>query len=365
VKLSIQGKNQPNDSNFAQQRIETLMPRLTEKRAMILLFFFGIIFCPIGQYIMHINKDVYESTKIYDGSDVDVSGCKIDDPNAGTTCTVTFKFDKDVDGPVYVYYQLRNFYQNHRRYVSSKHNGQLMGEKLTKADVELSCSPLVEVGNEVDSIKLLLNPCGLIANTFFNDEIELVGTSRTDLSGLVMSESGISLSSDADRFKQVEGFTSRTEATTDCANDDPCETGETCYVSDVGQGYCYSYPEASSTKYLYQTFPNISPIDGVTDEHFMVWMRTAGLPSFRNLYGKIHQSFNEGDTLQFQITNNFEVGSFDGTKAIILTTVGEYGGANPFLGSCFIVIGGISFFLMGVLATKLTIRWYKGNQRPE
>lgn len=37
------------------------------------------------------------------------------------------KFEKDVKGPIYVYYQLDNFYQNHRRYVKSRDNEQLQG----------------------------------------------------------------------------------------------------------------------------------------------------------------------------------------------------------------------------------------------
>jgi len=38
--------------------------------------------------------------------------------------------------PVYVYYQLDNFYQNHRRYVKSRDYKQLMGENRTLADIQ-------------------------------------------------------------------------------------------------------------------------------------------------------------------------------------------------------------------------------------
>lgn len=37
------------------------------------------------------------------------------------------------------------------------------------------------------------------------------------------------------------------------------------------------------------------------NEHFIVWMRTAGLPTFRKLYGKIHEDFKEDDILRFQV----------------------------------------------------------------
>lgn len=42
--------------------------------------------------------------------------------------------------PVFVYYQLDNFYQNHRRYVKSKDYKQLMGQTV-KSPVS-DCTPI-------------------------------------------------------------------------------------------------------------------------------------------------------------------------------------------------------------------------------
>lgn len=42
-------------------------------------------------------------------------------------CQITFTIDKDMKGPVYVYYELRKFYQNHRSYVKSRSYDQLGG----------------------------------------------------------------------------------------------------------------------------------------------------------------------------------------------------------------------------------------------
>ena len=53
------------------------------------------------------------------------------------------------------------------------------------------------------------------------------------------------------------------------------------------------------------------------DEHFIVWMRLAGVPHFRKLYGRIEQpNLKKGDVLKFVIHNNFEVASFKGRKAL-------------------------------------------------
>lgn len=45
--------------------------------------------------------------------------------------------------PVYVLYQLDNFYQNHRRYVDSKNNDQLEGKIITYNKAKDKCSPVI------------------------------------------------------------------------------------------------------------------------------------------------------------------------------------------------------------------------------
>lgn len=41
---------------------------------------------------------------------------------------ITIEFERHVEGPVYVYYELTKYYQNHMRYVNSRSADQLMGE---------------------------------------------------------------------------------------------------------------------------------------------------------------------------------------------------------------------------------------------
>ena len=60
-------------------------------------------------------------------------------------------------------------------------------------------------------------------------------------------------------------------------------------------------------------------------EHFIVWMRTAGLPSFRKLYGVINQDLNPG-TYSLAIANNYAVTQFNGHKTFVLSTTNMLGG---------------------------------------
>jgi hypothetical protein len=81
---------------------------------------------------------------------------------------VAFTFTKDVDGPFYLYYEMKNFFQNHRRYYLSYDASQLQGQLLSEGDVSLNCDPLYKNGS------LLLNPCGLVASSFFNGKNDRV-----------------------------------------------------------------------------------------------------------------------------------------------------------------------------------------------
>ena len=80
------------------------------------------------------------------------------------------------------------------------------------------------------------------------------------------------------------------------------------------------------------------------DEHFIVWMRPAGLPNFRKLWGRIEKDLNKNDDLSFTINNIYKVDHYNGDKSIILSTTNKFGGKILFKGVCFIVIGIISIW---------------------
>lgn len=67
-------------------------------------------------------------------------------------------------------------------------------------------------------------------------------------------------------------------------------------------------------------------------------MRTAGLPTFRKLWGRIETKLEKG-TYTFEIENNYNPQMFAGAKNIVLSTSGPFGGKNMFLSIGFIVVG--------------------------
>lgn len=93
----------------------------------------------------------------------------------------------------------------------------------------------------------------------------------------------------------------------------------------------------------------------VEDQHFIVWMRTAGLPQFRKLYGEIEKGLDKGK-YQLNIDNNYPVSAFSGTKTFVLSTTNILGGQNYFLAIAYIVVGCLCLVLalifFGVFLSK-------------
>lgn len=169
-------------------------------------------------------------------------------------CYVRFNVPQEMGSPVFFYYHLTNFYQNHRRYVESFDTDQLKGKnRATSAIKGSKCKPL-----DVDGDKPYF-PCGLIANSMFNDTFSqpqrLVNNTKETYA---MSKDGIAWASDADLYKN-----------TSYGPDDVLPP----------PNWQKRYPDG---KYS-QEYP---PPDLSTNQAFQVWMRTAGLPTFSKLYQK-------------------------------------------------------------------------------
>jgi hypothetical protein len=354
----------PDNTNFKQQTLPAWTPTLTPVSVVVCFAMIGIPFVIIGVLLLQASNSIVEYEVRYDND----PACKITANNMEKTCTVEFKVQDKMEGDVYVYYQLKNFYQNHRTYVKSRSDKQLLGTELEKDEMD-DCLPRKYA--KLNGVKKQLWPCGLVANSLFNDVISLPSDSPYTL-----DETGIAWDTDVEnKFNQPEGYKDATVACASiasCSNKTTCAAGictgnglpegcrgYTCaggsYDPECAAEECklFYYPKEDLNHFLYELYPEIvSPIVGMVNEHFIVWMRTAGLPEFRKLYGRIESTIEAGTTVTFDVTNNFHVGDYDGEKALVITTLSSVGGKNPFLGIAYMVVGVLCLILALLFGVK-------------
>lgn len=341
----------PEDTAFKQQRLRAWQPILTPRTVLPTLFLIGVLFAPLGGILLYVSNSVSEVvidyTECYKAgeryvpitsglSKISLPGSSvITDPNQfqykitqsylsgpyppnteGLKCTIKFNIPDDIPKTVYLYYQLTNFYQNHRRYVKSVSYSQLAGQAVPASSLSPDCDPLAtdpKTGKPY-------YPCGLIANSVFNDTISSFKLKDSDLS-ITFSEPGIAWDSDAQKFKKT----------------------------------AYSYNDVVPPPNWAKRFPggvyteSLPPPDLSIDEHLQVWMRTAGLPSFRKLYGRYDQNIPKG-TYEVDIDWNFNTTLYKGQKLLVLSTVSFLGGKNPYLGYAYLSLGALCV-LLGLIFT--------------
>ena len=279
--------NRPKNTAFRQQRLRAFKPVHTAKSSAIIFLVASLFFIGIGIVLYVECNNQLEYSIRYDDQ------CQV-----STICTVSLKINENMPSPVFLYYQLTNFYQNYRLYVKSKSYTQLRGGAAPSSELS-NCGDArynkdfigYYSGKTLDP-DLTARPCGLIARSDFNDSISITNYN--------ISFDHIVSSIDTDMF----------------VDKDPSTQWRT------------------------------------VDSHFINWMKVAPLPTFRKLWGIINQDLKSGVVL-INVTNNYDVSRWDGEKAVVLATNGMFGGNNILLGIVFLGAGGFCFLCSIVFVVTL------------
>jgi len=83
-------------------------------------------------------------------------------------------------------------------------------------------------------------------------------------------------------------------------------------------------------------------------------MRTAALPTFRKLYGRIEADLHADELITVTLQNNYNTYSFGGKKTLVLSTAGVLGGKSDFLGRGYVVVG-LACLALAMLLTLLCL----------
>ncbi|KAF7655538.1 hypothetical protein LDENG_00054520 [Lucifuga dentata] len=332
----------PDNTAFKQQRLPAWQPILTAGTVLPSFFVIGLIFIPIGIGLYVTSNNIKEFEIDYTGVDMS-SPCFNCFQNLSwnssrpCTCSIPFYLDQPYESNVFMYYGLSNFYQNHRRYVKSRDDSQLNGDADSLLKPSKECEPYAYNENKP------IAPCGAIANSLFNDTLELfyIDPNGTKIQ-IPLGKRGIAWWTD----KHVK-----------FRNPGNGKQNLTAVFKDTTKPVNWRRP-------AYELDETDEQNNGFINEDFIVWMRTAALPTFRKLYRIIQKKNSMVPTLprgnySLEVVYNYPVRSFEGRKRMILSTISWMGGKNPFLGIAYITVGSVCFFLGIVL---LIIHHKYGNR---
>jgi len=284
----------PSNSAFKQQRLKSCQPILTPIPVILTLGLTCVAFVLLGILILITSYSIVEAAVRYDN-------CSPKGVN--TFCNITLEIERDMKSPVYIYYKLTNYYQNHRSYVKSRYDDQLKGHYSDSySTLDSYCDPLTSKDDSHNPDDFYI-PCGLIALSFFNDTYVIYDPYGVPVN---LTKRGIAWSSDKE--------------------------------------YKFANPHQNNLK-------GIHTVKDLLDEDFIVWMRTAGLPTFKKLWRKSHDDWPAG-TYTIEVQNRYDVSDFDGEKWLVVGESRWIGGRNEFLGIAFIVVGGLCGLVAVVFGVK-------------
>ncbi|CAK7909931.1 alkylphosphocholine resistance protein Lem3p [[Candida] anglica] len=338
----------PADNAFRQQRLKAYNPVFTAKTVIPILVAIAVVFAPLGAAMWYASHQVQDFAIDYTQCELVASKDYYSEipqeyldfnfkssssktlPKASwklatdesqpfederNVCLIQFEVQNDLKAPLYFFYRLHKFYANHRRFAKSFSEDQIEGKAASinniKETTGQNCEPL-----SLDEHGKRIYPCGLIANSLFNDTYS---DTLTAVNGTAqdyqMTEEGITWASDKNRFKKTT----------------------------------YDYRDIVPPPNWYKRFPNGYNATNVPDistwYQFQNWMKTSGLPTFNKLALRNDNDKLTAGIYEVQVGLHFPVLPYKGNKYIYISQRSVIGGKNDFLGISWMVGGGLCMVL--------------------
>jgi hypothetical protein len=231
--------------------------------------------------------------------------------HVGSTCIIKIEISRDMSHPIAVMYELTGFYQNHLRSMTSRSDRQLLGEYV-RFDEMSDCSPLRSVDDDPSPNKWIL-PCGLQANTMFNDTFSIRDFRPLNAPGY--PETGVAVNPLNAMYQAgIKWLESKDEYLTDQLN-----------------------------------------------LRFALWMDTAAFSRFRRVWGTTTEvGLVHRDVLEIEVHSNYDVSSFDGEKAVVLASMSTFPRSARLLGTFYLIAAAIM-----LISSTFVVIMKRQQNRPE
>ncbi|KAL1835962.1 hypothetical protein VTJ49DRAFT_5760 [Mycothermus thermophilus] len=347
-------KNRPPNTAFRQQRMRAWQCVLTPKLIVTIFSILSAIYLGFGAYLTYLAHTVRDiridytdcvkdapkdqfgplpskyitahfsnSESNFDPmvaewktEEVTVQGPDFEDDRI--MCRIKFNIPEDLNPSINFFYNLENFYQNHRRYVNSFNAKQLLGDAVDGRTInDSTCKP---IASDPQTGKIIY-PCGLVANSIFNDTFSnpvllSVRESTADNETYAMTTKGIAWPGMKDLY------------------------GPTKYQLDQ-----IVPPPNWQRRFKNGYTEKNKPINPAEDEAFQNWMMLAAAPNFYKLYQKNERDVMKAGQYQVDIEDNFDTTVYNGRKAFVITTLSTMGSRNIWPGIIFLIVGGLCLIL--------------------
>ncbi|KAI8799782.1 CDC50/LEM3 family [Cladochytrium replicatum] len=295
-------------------------------------------------------------------------------------CTLRFRVSVPIDAPLLLFIRLSNFLQNHRTYVKSLSTSQLAGSYIANAgDLGVTsggdpicgwlqyanCSTAAGLTFVSDTSKAKMSsfnvdcrgdpfkdavlknaapnaqyyPCGLIANSYFSDDIsdpqcistDSVESPCTPNSTIILSTKNIAFPEDFNRVGTP-----------------------TTWINEHTNEIPTHLIPPPQWRAIFPQWKNGYNATNLPDfknwERFLVWTRVSGMSTFRKTWARNDTVGMLRGIYEIKITDTFDVIRFGGTKSLVFSTVTPVGSANyNFTAIAFFVAAGIAILSSIVL----------------
>eukprot|EP00927_Polykrikos_kofoidii_P063357 TRINITY_DN5816_c0_g2_i1.p1 TRINITY_DN5816_c0_g2~~TRINITY_DN5816_c0_g2_i1.p1 ORF type:complete len:386 (-),score=45.37 TRINITY_DN5816_c0_g2_i1:46-1203(-) len=339
-----------------QQRVAGISMTVGHRVRGFLCVFSGLIVLLLGMVYRSVSENPFDVAHDYTDERIDA--------DSGVSA---FEIDikEKVEPPVLVYYELTQFYQNHKTVVNSVSLSQLKSPQSMAYAKESfgQCAPFI-----ADDSDRVYYPCGLSAHSVFNDTfaiaIKLADADEYERLPVSESSEDIAWMEDIGKYKNLDPDSKAPDGNLNqealnmwlleqfppVACDQRVFSDKKPWVpvtvalrKDTGSPDCTGYMKRPVCKFERkgEAFECAGDYEirqikdwGIESGHFNVWMRTAGLPRFRKLWGKIDKALPANSKLKVFVSNVFPTTPFGGRKSIVLAT------GPP-------TLGGIAFWIVG------------------